>query len=201
MSGLAQAPGQHDSRRGVVLLAIVLGVLLSSVTALTATRAAFSDTTSNEGNVIATGNVELVDDDSGSAMFNVTDMVPGDSETACIEVTYQGSIEEPGPVVLYSGGFDGSAALAAELDLTVEQGTGGEFGDCTGFAGTVIFDGTLAGFDTAHTNYGNGAGTWDPSSTPESQTYRFTVELPSTADNSAQGQTITDLVFTWEVQS
>jgi|FLYL01.1.fsa_nt_gi hypothetical protein len=201
MTSAIRRRDQRPHSRGVALLAVVLGVLLSSVTVLTATRAAFSSDTSNEGNAISTGNVELVDDDAGSALFNITGMIPGQSETACIEVTYQGSVPDPGLVVLYSGGFADSGTLAQTLQLAVEQGTGGEFGDCTGFSGSQIFSGTLADFDVTHTGYGNGVGTWNPSSTPESRTYRFTITLPSTADNSAQGQSITDLVFTWEVQS
>lgn len=191
----------NDRRRTVVLPAIVIGILLSSVTVLTASRAAFSAQTANEGNQVSVGDVALVDDDAGSAMFEVTDMAPGDVITTCIEVTYEGSIADPQAVRLYSGGYTDSGALADALSLTVEQGTGGSFADCTGFSGAQIYDGTLAGFDATHPDYASGAGTWDPNSTPESQTYRFTIELPEDADNSLQGTSVTDLVFVWEVQS
>ncbi len=39
------------------------------------------------------GDVTLVDDDSGSAMFTVTNMKPSTPETECITVTYQGSLD------------------------------------------------------------------------------------------------------------
>lgn len=197
-----QTRTERDRRGGVVLLAVVLGVLLSSVTILTASRAAFSDTASNEGNFVSIGDVVLEDDDAGSALFAVSNMAPGEPATACIEVGYSGSIADPGAVVVYSGGFTDSASLAGELNLTVEEGVGGDFASCAGFGSpTVIFDGTLATFDSAHSDYATGAGAWDPASTPESRTYRLTVELPTDADDSVQGQSITDLVFTWEVQS
>ncbi len=110
--------------------AIVLGLLASGAMVLTASQAAFSDTTSNSSNSFSTGNVELVDDDSGSAAFNVTNMAPGDTVEQCIEVTYQGSIADPSAVKLYSGGLTDSGTLAAHLDLTIEEGTGGSFGSC-----------------------------------------------------------------------
>ena len=77
------------------LTAVVLGLLASGAVVLTASQAAFSDTTSNSSSSFSTGNVDLVDDDSGSAAFTVTNMVPGQSVTRCILVTYQGSIADP----------------------------------------------------------------------------------------------------------
>lgn len=200
--------GRHvaraERRRGLIILAILLGTLLSGVTVLTASRAAFSDTTSNDGNYVTVGDVTLTDNDSDvGVLFEITDMAPGDSETSCIEVTYEGSISDPGQVVIYSGGFTDSGSLATEVNLTIEEGTGaGTFDDCTGFTlDASIFSGTLTAFDTAHTGYSSGAGTWDPSSTPESLSYRITVELDPNADTASQGQSITNLIFTWEVQS
>ena len=72
-------------------------------------------------------------------MFSVTDMAPGQSVTKCIVVTYQGSIADPNAVKLYSGGLTDSGTLADHLNLTVEEGSGGTFADCTGFApsGTI----------------------------------------------------------------
>ena len=199
---MATTAARSPRDRSSTVAAILIGLLASGVMVLTASRAAFTDTTDNTGNAISTGTVVLVDDDSGSAMFNVAGMAPGDSAVTCIAVTYQGTITNPGAVRLYSGGYTDSGTLGAELNLVVEEGTGSSFGDCSGFtASGTIESGTLAGFDTTHSDYASGAGTWDPSSTPESRSYRFTVSLPTTADNSAQGQSITNLTFTWEVQS
>ena len=196
---------RHLARRsnfGLILAAVLLGFLASGAMILTATKAAFSDSTSNAGNSFTVGSVDLVDDDSGSALFSVSNMVPGQAATGCITVTYQGTIANPGPIRIYSGGLTDSAALAAELDLMIEEGTGGSFGTCTGFVSSATIEsGALAGFNTTHTGYANGAGTWDPATTPVSRSYRITITLPSDAPNSAQGQSITGLVFTWEVQS
>ena len=203
---MATIQPRHSARRQrshfLNFAAVVLGLLASGAIVLTASQAAFSDSTSNSANSFSTGNVDLVDDDSGSAMFSVTDMAPGQSVTKCIVVTYQGSIADPNAVKLYSGGLTDSGTLADHLNLTVEEGSGGTFADCTGFVPSgTIESGTLAQFATDHTNYGNGAGSWNPATTPVSRTYRFTVALSATAPNAQQGQSVTNLVFTWEVQS
>lgn len=196
---------RHAARRtnsALIVAAVALGVLASGVTILTSTKAAFSGTTSNSGNSFTVGSVDLVDDDTGSALFSASNMIPGQTVTRCIVVTYQGTIGNPGPVRIYSGGLTDSGSLATELDLTVEEGTGGTFTTCSGFVSSgTIESGTLADFNTSHTGYANGAGAWDPSTTPESRSYRITITLPSDAANGFQGQSVTGLVFTWEVQS
>lgn len=193
-----------DRTRGTVLVAVavLVGMLLSGAVVLTASRAAFSDATSNSGSSFTTGTVDLIDDDSGSAAFTVTNMIPGQTVTRCILVTYQGTIVNPGAVRLYSGGFTDSGTLGSHLNLTVEEGSGGTFASCTGFTpSSTIESGTLTQFNIDHTNYANGAGVWDPSSTPASRTYRITVTLSAAAPNGQQGQSVTSLVFTWETQS
>lgn len=197
---------QFDARRprGLLILASALGVMLSGVLVVTVSRAAFSDQTDNTTNALAAGDVTLTDDDAGAAMFSVANMAPDDpAEVACIEVTYSGSISDPGEVRLFSGGLTDSGALSAELDITVEVGTGGDFSDCTGFgsATTIFSTDTLANFDTMHTDYATGITGWDPASTPEARTFRFTIDLPSSAASSVQGDSVTDLTFVWEVQS
>jgi len=130
-------------------------------------------------------------------------MEPGESVTDCIVVTYQGSVPDPSTVVVYSGGYTDSGDFDAYLNLTIEEGTGGSFGDCTGFTleNSIESGGTLSDFDTTHTSYATGAGVWDPSGTPESKTYRITVELDAAAPNAEQGESVTALIFTWEVQN
>jgi hypothetical protein len=160
---------------------------------LTFSRAAFSDTTSNASNNWAAGDV-VINDDGTSAMFGISAMAPGDSVVKCIVVTYEGSLLDA-DVSLYgtSGG-----SLDAYLDLTIERGTGGSFSDCSGFTGSSVFSSTLANFSSTRTNFGSGITGWSPSSTPVSQTYRFTLTLQD--NNLAQGLSTTG-TFTWEAQN
>lgn len=192
-----------ESARLARMGGFLLSFLLVGFLVITGSRAAFTDTTDNTGNSFTAGDVDLVDDDSGSVMFNVSNMEPGDSVTDCILVTYQGSITDPSAVRLYSGGYTDSGDFADYLNLTVEEGSGGSFGDCTGFSleNTIESGGTVTAFDTTHTDYASGAGVWDPSGTPESKTYRITVELDAATPNAEQGESVTALIFTWEVQN
>jgi len=183
--------------------AVVLAFALVSVLVATGSRAAFIGTTDNTGNSLSAGTVDLVDDDSVTVLFNVSNMKPGDSSVNCIVVTYQGSIVDPAAVKLYSSGFTDSADLANWLNITIEEGTGGSFGSCGGFSNenTIETGGDLIAFDTTHSDYASGAGVWDPSSTPESKTYRITFALDAATPDSEEGASVTVLGFTWEVQS
>lgn len=197
-----RAVPRRRSTEGYSSLALTVSFALVGILVLTASRAAFTDTADNTGSEIAAGNVVLTNDDLGSALFAVSNMAPGDAVTECISVTYGGSITSTGPVRLYSGGYTESAELSSHLNLTIEEGTGAEFGDCTGFASEgTAFDGTLAAFGTAHGDYATGAGGWQPTTSPESKSYRITLELDTATPNSQQGATVSDLVFTWEVST
>lgn len=185
------------------ILAIGVALLLVSFLVASVSRAAFIDTTDNTASVLGAGTVELVDNDSGSVLFNLTTMVPGDTAENCIVVTYQGTVADPAAVKLYSGGFTDSGNFADYLNITIEEGSNGTFGDCTGFtsASTIETGGTLTDFDTAHTGYATGAGVWDPSGTPQARTYKISFELDAATPSAEQGESVSDLVFTWEVQS
>ncbi len=190
------AGGREDAQRRVTPPILRSGVMVGvfvvvSAMSLTSARAVFSDTTSNPGN--NWDDVQIVDDDSGSAMFNVTNMAPNDVVVNCIAVTYQGSLV-PADVSLYG---TSSGSLDAYLDLKIEDGRGGSFGDCTGFtASSTVFNNTLANFAATHTNFGNGITGWSAMNL-ESQTYRFTLTLQD--NNLAQGLSTTG-TLTWEAQ-
>ena len=188
----------HGSRKRPGLGILAGAVLLTGAFIVTASIAAFSGTTDNSGNTWSTGTVILTDDDGGSGiLFTVVGMKPLDVVTNCIVVTYEGTLL-PADVVLY--GVSGGTGLDAYLDLIVEEGTGGIFDNCSGFSATstVYTGGTLADFAVAHTNFGNGAGTWTPSANPESVTFKFTVTLQ---DNNAAQSLDATATFTWEAQN
>lgn len=197
-------------RRNTRVLLVGLGALaLVSLLVMRTSQAAFMATTENEGNSFTAGGVELTDD-AASAMFNATDMAPGDTVTECIAVTYTGSIADPDAVRLYGGGYvqepgpeSGSEGIAGHLSLTVEEGTGGGFGSCAGFTSqaTIVSGQTLASFNSAHTSYADGAGIWDPASTPEARTYRFTLQLDPDTPGTEQEAGVSGAVFVWEVRA
>jgi len=178
----------------VRMIAIAAAMLMLSVLTATRSRAAFSDTTDNLSNTFASGSVVLTDDDTGSAMFTATEMTPGVPVVECITLTYSGSLV-PADIRMYG---TSSGALAPYLDTTIEVGTGGSFGDCTGFtSSSTIYSDTLSNFSTTHTNWTSGLATFTAAVNPTSRTLRFTVDVQN--DPSAQGQSAT-ADFTFEAQ-
>lgn len=182
--------------------ALALSLLLVGFLVVTGSRAAFTGTTDNTGNSWAAGTVSLSDDDTGSAMFTAADLKGGDVLENCLVVTYTGSLDAD--VKLYAENLTGS--LGTYLDLEVEIGDGGSFSAtatqdgevaCTGFSGSSIYSGTLAGFAGASTNFATGVGTWGPS-TSDFKTYRFVVTVQD--DNNAQSESAS-VDFVWEAQN
>ncbi|GLY18710.1 hypothetical protein LWF15_25155 [Kineosporia rhizophila] len=162
------------------------------------TGAAFSGSTPATGSWSA-GTVSVTDDDHGQATFSTGSdglLASGQTRSRCITVTYTGSLVSGTQVRLYASA---GGALADQLDLTVAEGTGGAFGDCSGFTATsTLYSGTLAAFATAAASFATGVGAWSPTATPASRSYRFTITVRSTpaAQNaSASGS------FTWEARS
>jgi hypothetical protein len=180
------------------LAAGLAALLLVSALVVRTSDAAFSATTANANDQWSAGDVVLTDDDSGAAMFTVTNMAPSQAETACITVTYSGSLDAA--VKLY-GSVTGGDGLGTYLDLTIKRGTGGLFNDCTGFSSTeTVYTGTLAGFVASHSGFGTGVGSWTPTGggADDDMVYQFVVTLQD--DNAAQGKSTT-ATFTWEAQN
>lgn len=89
---------------------------------------------------VTSGTIELADDDNGSSLFDLTDMAPGRASEECINISYGGSIV---PVDLTMKA-EITGDLAPFLDVLIERGPSGGFGDCDGFvASALVFDGTL----------------------------------------------------------
>lgn len=186
----------------VQIIGAFIAMLLIAGVVVRASSAAFSGEVSNAGNAFETGSLAL-GTDVATEMFNVTGMVPGQVEERCVTVTYSGSTANPAPVVVYSGGYTHAGTLDDWLLITVEEGTGATNVACAGFTPAVgtaaLPETTLKTFNTAHTDYSTGVGTWDPAATPETQQYRFTVKLNAATPDAQEGQSLTDFAVTWEV--
>lgn len=112
--------------------------------------ATFTDTTGDPPDNWAAGTVELVDDgdNAASAMFDTTNMVPGDSISNCIEVDFTGSSFDLDPVTLRGAVTDGG--LGHHLDIVISEGTGGGFGESSTFSGSAVLTGTLNEFASTY---------------------------------------------------
>ena len=188
----------NSTNRRVRVSAALLAVIAAALLAFQSTGAAFSATTENAGNAFAAGTVTISDNDAGTAMFNLTNMKPGDSSVGCIEVTYSGSLD---PQVRTYGAATAGDGLEDYLDLTIERGDG----TCAAFGtSTAVWtngsDGDLGVFLGAATDYASGSDSWQPTGGAPDDTvpYRYTIALQ---DNTlAQGKTVT-VTFTWEAQN
>ncbi len=171
--------------------AVATALLMVTILTISRSNAAFSDTTANTSNSFATGTVVLTDDDTGSALFTASNMTPGSPLVECITVTYSGS-QLPAPIRLY-GSTTGT--LDTYLNTAIEIGTGGSYGDCTGFTPTsTLFNNTLANFSTTHTDWASGLATHSAATNPTVRTFRFTIEVQN--NPAAQGNSSTaDFTF------
>lgn len=177
------------------VMAVAVALLMLTVLTVSRSQAAFSDTTDNAGSAFASGTVVLTDDDGGAtALFTATGLTPGIPVEECIVVTYSGDLT-PADIKIYGTAAD---TLAPYLDLTIETGTGGAFGNCGAFApDAAIFTGTLQAFSDAHSDWSDGLASFTAAANPTPKTFRFTVEVQNVP--LAQGKAAT-ADFTWEAQ-
>jgi hypothetical protein len=181
----------------------VAGVAASAVVVWHSSYSAFSATTENPTNSWAAGTVVLSDDDTATAMFTASNLEPTSTSSHCITVTSTGTL--PSTVKLYGTTPTTTNGLSSYVNLTITQGTGGAFSNCSGFVplGTdaTVYTGTLAGFGSSATDFATGLGTWAPTgSGSETRVFQFTYTIDPAIPNSAQGGTAA-VGFTWEAQN
>ncbi|MDQ1536235.1 MAG: hypothetical protein QOE58_628 [Actinomycetota bacterium] len=195
------------NRRVLSLSIAPAAVLLAGLMVWQGSNAAFSARTQSTGNSWATGTVTLSDDDNGSAMFQIQNVVPGQSGSKCIVVKTTSLV--PGVVKMYSGELV-TNGLQDYVDVTIDQGIGGSFSDCTGFSvdpAATEDSQTLQSLFSSHTSFSSGILPWvtTGSALGESKTYKIgwvfnTVGLNQTAIDGLQGKT-SSINFLWEQQN
>jgi len=195
-------PKRRAVRLGLVLTP-VLAVAVGTSVIWQTSYAAFTATTANGTNNWQSGGITLTDNDSDGAMFNVTNIKPGQSDTRCITVTAGGSLAAA--IKLYGTGFTQSNALASSINLVITKGTstGATFSGCGTFtadtASPTVFSGPLASFAAA-TAYTNGYSTWTTAGgTTENRTFKFAYTMDATAPTTTQNSSAA-ITFTWESQ-
>lgn len=193
------------NKRLVAAAAVPVAVVASGALVWQSTYAAFSAQTENPTSNWKTGSVALSDNDSGTALFNATNLKPGSSGFRCINVTSTGSLAST--VKLYGTGFSQDKNLGDVITLKVEEGSGATGADCTNFtpnaSGATIFDNTLSSFAATKTNFASGVGTWAPAggdSANETKSYRVTYTVSGSAGNAYQSGSAA-IGLTWEAQN
>lgn len=193
------------SKRFVAAATIPATVLASGALVMASSYSAFSAKTDNPASNWAAGTVNLTDDDANAALFttgtNAGNLKPGSTGTKCIVVSSTGSLASQ--VKLYAKDYGQTKNLGDNLNLKVEEGTGGSFNNCNGFSSEqVVFNDTATAL-AAKTNFANGVGTWAPAGTttsPVTKTYKVTYQLSANTPDTAQGGTAT-IALVWEAQN
>jgi hypothetical protein len=190
--------------------AVIGAFLLALLMIMTVSRAAFSDPTSNDANLVGAGSVVLYNnapnggtnlnpgDETGDPMFGATagvwtvdadNLAPGDTVQHCIVTTYAGSLDAT--VALDSVSSTGTPTVPgfdAQVNLTVERFN---TADCTG-AATASAGGTLATPVIGETAWAATGGSPD-----DARSYLVTLELDGAAGNVFQGASLDQINFEW----
>jgi len=169
-------------------LATALALLMISLLVVTRSRDAFDTDPATAEASFTTGDVRLTDDDNGTTLFDIPNMVPGRPASDCIAVTYEGDVL---PVdVALDASADG--ALTGALLVTIESGSGGGFQNCGGFEPDgVVFDGSLADLADA-----GPLDAFTAEETPSTQTFRFTFDLDPDVPVQGRATATADLAWT-----
>jgi hypothetical protein len=162
----------------VVLVRVALVVCVGCVVA------GWAGAWESASGVSARSSVSLFDDDGSHSLFDGSALlVPGHPQSNCLSVGAAGA--QSGDSVTLAATSLVGAGLPDHLVLTVDVGTGGVYGDCSGFSGTTVWSGTLAALAAAASTDGIATG-WQPASTP-ARSFRITVDVDSAA--AVQGTT------------
>lgn len=188
-------------RKVLVAVAVPVGFLLSGVLIWQASYAAFTATTSNTGNTWQAGTVVLTDNDSDSALFTATGLVPGSTGERCITVSYTGTASTSVKMYANYNASDPTSPLAPYLLMTVTPGTGTDPA-CADFAasGAAVYTSIAASsIVTAAHDWSTGVDT-QPATTGWARTYHVQYQLdPATPDGSQGDSAAID--FQWEART
>lgn len=202
-----RAPSSR-TRRIVSLSAAPVAILLAGAMVWQGSSAAFTADTRNIGNSWETGSMAISDDDTGHALFSITNITPGQSGTKCIAVTATSTV--PSDIKLYTAepGLDG---LEQYVQLSIEQGTGGGFDlGCGNFEPAipdpnVELNQTLASLAANHNSWATATLPWHMTNGTVTKTYKFdwafvTGAMDQTQIDGLQGKAAS-ISFEWELQN
>jgi spore coat-associated protein N len=176
LSALAAHP-----RRTIAALAVVLAAVGITV----GSGANFTASAANPTNTFTAGTLSI-GSSSSSALFNATNLKPGDNVSGTVDIQNTGSL--PGAFTLSTSHITDASGLLGQLDLKIE--------DCGLWSGTT--QPNCSGTNVLYNAKAGSVGTVNLSSFAASAKhhYKFDVTLPSTIANSFQGTSAT-VQFDW----
>jgi hypothetical protein len=154
--------------------ALVPLTTLAAAGALTiGSGASFTSNSANPASIVASGTLTQSNSKANAAVFNVTNIKPGDTVNGDVTITNTGS--EPAVFSVTESGNNGFADKT-NLVMTVTQGSNAVYTGTFGAMGTKSLGTFAAG---------------------EARTYHFSTTLKSSATNAEQGKTAT-ASYTWD---
>jgi len=166
------------ARRGRRVL-VPLATLLAAGAVAVGSGATFTSTSSNAMSGVASGTLSQSNSAATKAIFNLTDMKPGDTVTGQLTLTNTGSI--PATFSLTEKSSTNSFSTG-NLGLKIEDTT----------AGTTVFDGK---FGELVDDRKNELGVFNKD---EAHTYKFTVTLKEAANNNDDQGKAASAVYEWD---
>jgi spore coat-associated protein N len=163
-----------NNKRILVPLATVLAAGAVAV----GSGATFTSATNNTISAVTSGTLKQANTKDGSAIFNLTEMKPGDTVNGSLSVTNTGSL----PAAFSLTELSSSNGFTADnLTLKITNTT----------SGAIVYSGTFGGLEDGAKKE---LGVVQPGVKND---YRFSVVLASTATNADQGKTA-GAVYTWD---
>jgi spore coat-associated protein N len=180
-----KAPGhQHPRRRGRFAALLALALVSGSLGAGALSLAVFTDSQAVTGNAFATGSIDI-STTPATALFNVSSMMPGDTNSQTIQVNNAGSgaLRYAISTSIVSG-----PTLAAQLQLDIYAGA-----TCSG---TPLYTGALGSAAVGSAAQGANAGDRALAGLTN-ETLCFKSTLPLSTNNTFQN-TSTSVTFTFD---
>jgi hypothetical protein len=175
MNAAATTAPRRTTRRKVL---VPLATLLAASALVAGSGAAFTSTSGNIASAVTSGTLTQANSKDGQAIFNLTNMKPGDTLNGSLTITNTGSLPAAFSLTEVSSA---NAFSAAALSLTITNTT----------TGTTVYTGDFGGLADGTKNP---LGTYAPGAV---NAYTFTVKLAADATNTEQGKTAT-AVYQWD---
>jgi len=191
------------ARNRKLLLSLLIVGVIGSVAGLGA-YSAFTATTTNSGNTITAGTVQIGQHAGAIELYSSSGSGPGSGPTPrCVRVSYTGSLAASVKLYTSSGITNGTA-----FNLKVERGSGMSTLDntmsCAGFtASSTLYDGDLGSFGTTYAAGYDGKAGGTAWTTNNAVDYRFTITVNDDTTPNAHTSAVASAAhtFTWEARN
>jgi spore coat-associated protein N len=177
-----QRTGSQVPRRLAITIGVAAAVSLLFIFVIPMTFGQFTAQTTNVDNEFVAGTLEMTNSRNNTFIVSATGMKPGDVETGTVKITNSRNLPFSLSLDQTNVTNSGSANLAAQLDLQIEDENG-----------LVLYDGK---FNSLPSTSIDGSGADDQWEAGESREFTFTVTFPSGSGNSYQG-TSASASFVW----